>query len=696
MLADLRSDAPSAARPADTAPADASGLARSLQRLDRVLEAAIAEFESAFDRDPAGAAFRGLVVPGADAARLLALPPGGHAWSVPAGTADQARFLPAGEPSRLARLQQLFGLDAFDTDALLVAASPDLDTRYERLFGLLQDDVTRRRPMLATLARLAAPRPEPQWQGLARLLGAQSRLQRHGLARVAADPAQPLAALGAHTLVVDPLVLGFLCGHDALDAGLQPFCELRQPLPWAGFEGSWQRHPELERLLQHPGLHTLRLHGATRWERLHLGHALASWLGARLLCLRPPPAAQAQTLARAQLAARLLGAVLLVEDDGGASLADAPPDGGPRLLSSATADEGVGVPALEVRLPTPDERHARWRDRLRAAGRRASAHDLAEVAREFPLDDEQTDAAAAAACAAAGDEALPRQALFAAARRALSVRLPRALQAITPRAGWQHLILAPDAEHQLREICVHVRERAKVFDDWGFGAASARGQGVIALFSGVSGTGKSTACEVLAGELGRSLLKIDLSQTVSKYIGESEKHLAEVFEVAEQSGALLMLDEADALFGKRTGVSDAHDRYANIEVSYLLQRIEAFRGILVLTTNLQANIDPAFLRRLQFVVEFAFPDPAQRERIWRISVPAQAPCDADLDFPALAQRYVVAGGHIRNIALSAAMLAAGRGERIAMRHIAHGALREYQKLGKALPDGDYFSSGAPR
>jgi SpoVK/Ycf46/Vps4 family AAA+-type ATPase len=157
-----------------------------------------------------------------------------------------------------------------------------------------------------------------------------------------------------------------------------------------------------------------------------------------------------------------------------------------------------------------------------------------------------------------------------------------------------------------------------------------------------------------------------------------------------------MFDEADALFGKRTSVSDAHDRYANIEVSYLLQRIEAFRGILVLTTNMQANIDAAFVRRLQFIVEFAFPDAAQREQIWRVSVPAQAPRDADLDFQVLAQRYAVAGGSIRNIALSAAMLAAGRGEHIAMRHMAHGAHREYRKLGKALPDGDYFSSGAPR
>jgi SpoVK/Ycf46/Vps4 family AAA+-type ATPase len=233
-----------------------------------------------------------------------------------------------------------------------------------------------------------------------------------------------------------------------------------------------------------------------------------------------------------------------------------------------------------------------------------------------------------------------------------------------------------------------------VLHDWGFARSSWRGGGVSALLSGCSGTGKTTASELLAAELGRTLLKLDLSQVVSKYVGEAEKKLAEVFELAERCGAVLLLDEADALFGKRTDVSDAHDRYANIEVSYLLQRVEAFRGILVLTTNMQANIDVAFVRRLQFIVEFPFPNEAQRERIWRVSMPQRAPLEPDVDFGDLARRYPLAGGNIRNIALAAAVLAASHGTRIGTSHLLQATRREYQKIGKTFPDSGYFRLGA--
>jgi SpoVK/Ycf46/Vps4 family AAA+-type ATPase len=241
----------------------------------------------------------------------------------------------------------------------------------------------------------------------------------------------------------------------------------------------------------------------------------------------------------------------------------------------------------------------------------------------------------------------------------------------------------PEPQRQiLAQVAVHVRRRARVYDDWGFAARSSRGLGVSALFSGPSGTGKTMAAEVLANELGLDLFRIDLSSVVSKYIGETEKNLRRVFDAAEEGGAILLFDEADALFGKRSEVKDSHDRYANIEVGYLLQRMEAYRGLAILTTNLKDSLDPAFLRRLRFVVQFPFPDALQREEIWRRVFPRETPVES-LE-PKLLARLGVAGGNIRNIALNAAFLAADEGEPVRMGHLLRAARSEYAKIEKPL------------
>jgi SpoVK/Ycf46/Vps4 family AAA+-type ATPase len=231
-------------------------------------------------------------------------------------------------------------------------------------------------------------------------------------------------------------------------------------------------------------------------------------------------------------------------------------------------------------------------------------------------------------------------------------------------------------------MAMHVRHRDQVNGQWGFGAKHPRGLGLTALFAGTSGTGKSMAAEVIAGELGLDLYRIDLATVVSKYIGETEKNLHAIFAAATHSGAILLFDEADALFGKRSEVRDSHDRYANLEVSYLLQQMEAYQGVAILTTNMQHALDPAFLRRLRFVVQFPFPDAPARERIWRGVFPAATPV-ADLDFNALA-RLNVSGGVIRNIAVLAAFLAAGDGGRVRAGHILAAVRTEYAKLDKPL------------
>ena len=253
---------------------------------------------------------------------------------------------------------------------------------------------------------------------------------------------------------------------------------------------------------------------------------------------------------------------------------------------------------------------------------------------------------------------------------------------IEPQAGWGDLVLHERQTSVLREIVAHVRQRATVHQEWGFGATLRRGLGVTAMFAGGSGTGKTLAAEVMANELGLDLFVIDLSQVVSKYIGETEKNLRRVFDAAERGGALLLFDEADALFGKRSEVKDSHDRYANLEVSYLLMRMEAYRGLAVLTTNMKSALDTAFLRRIRFVVDFPFPAEHERAEIWRRVLPPQAPVK-DID-PALLARLTVAGGSIRNIALSGAFLAAEEGDRLQMRHMLAAARTEYLKLERSL------------
>jgi SpoVK/Ycf46/Vps4 family AAA+-type ATPase len=231
-----------------------------------------------------------------------------------------------------------------------------------------------------------------------------------------------------------------------------------------------------------------------------------------------------------------------------------------------------------------------------------------------------------------------------------------------------------------------------VLEEWGLGRKLVSSEGVTLLFAGPPGTGKTMAAEIIAGELGLDLFKIDLSTIVSKYIGETEKNLERIFTEAESSNAILFFDEADALFGKRSEVRDSHDRYANIEISYLLQRMEAYDGVTILATNLRANLDDAFTRRLQFAVDFPFPEEVDRLRIWQTLFPPNVPRGADLDFVLLARRFKLAGGSIRNIIVSAAYLAANDGRSVTMEHLLHGTRRELQKMGRLVGEQDLIGA----
>jgi AAA+ superfamily predicted ATPase len=339
----------------------------------------------------------------------------------------------------------------------------------------------------------------------------------------------------------------------------------------------------------------------------------------------------------------------------------------------SSAEPLPGVSGVPVFPPTTEERHAAW-SLLAAPGTPPAALD--GVASQFVLGIHDI------LSSGAGD-ATPAQ-LWDGARRVCRGRMEDLAQRIEPRGTWEELVVPDAARQTLRSLVAHVRHRHRVQEEWGFSDSSSRGLGITALFHGPSGTGKTMAAEVVAGELRLDLYRIDLSSVVSKYIGETEKHLRRLFDAAEAGSAVLLFDEADALFGKRSEVRDSHDRYANIEVGYLLTRMECYRGLAILTTNLKDTLDPAFQRRLRFVVGFSSPDAAQRLRIWEHALPDAVPRER-LDYGRLA-RLELSGANIRNVALHAAFLAADAGERVGMRHIASAARDELVRLGRPTHD----------
>jgi ATPase family associated with various cellular activities (AAA) len=336
----------------------------------------------------------------------------------------------------------------------------------------------------------------------------------------------------------------------------------------------------------------------------------------------------------------------------------------------------------EVPRPTSRERRALWAETLGPRGGELNGR-LDAIVDQFVLEHADVRAATADALASHDAAGPLGDRLWDACRVRSRPRLDDLGQRIEATTTWDDLVLPPVPLGALRQLAAQVRQRSTVYEEWGFARRTRRGLGISALFAGQSGTGKTMAAEAVANELCLDLYRIDLSSVVSKYIGETEKNLRWVFDAADRGGAVLLFDEADALFGKRTEVEDSHDRFANIEVSYLLQRMEAYEGLAILTTNMRAALDEAFLRRLRFVIEFPFPDASQRAEIWRRVFPPEAPTDA-LDASLLA-RMDIAGGSIRNIAVGAAFLAADAGSRVGMDHVVSAAVTEYAKLERPLP-----------
>jgi hypothetical protein len=633
-------------------------------------------------------------------------------------------------PAALTQLCAAFGLSPFERDVLLLCAGIELDSTFAALCAVAQGrqwnehngmSVGYSRISYPTFSLALAALPHAHWDALI----PNAPLRRWRLITMS-----PGNALTLSPLRIDERILHYLAGVSHLDERLAGIVvtlsaagelvpshrlqaeQLTEALsPWVD-TATRLSLPERGKAEPMP---VVQLFGEDPPGKRAIAAAACTALGLNL-CLVPAdalPATPSEIEALTRLWEReavLSGSALMLDCDE-LDMADAA-----RTIAVTRLIQQMNSPlivtslersrlsqrrvrqviTLDVRKPSMSEQRTLWHKRLNseslnghiealvsqfnlsASSIHAASSEVLAVGRKTPAVTDNRDSVQQAAYDELADL------LWDACRGQTRPALDDLAQRIEPSAGWDDLVL-PEAQREiLHEIAAHVRQRATVYEAWGFSTRGTRGLGISALFAGASGTGKTMAAEVLAHELRLDLYRIDLSSVVSKYIGETEKNLRRVFDAAEEGGAILLFDEADALFGKRSEVKDSHDRYANIEVSYLLQRMEAYRGLAILTTNLKNALDTAFLRRIRFVVQFPFPDAAQRAEIWRRIFPQLTPTK-DLDIDKLA-RLNVAGGNIRNIALNAAFLAADAQEPVGMAHLLRAANTEYAKIEKSLTE----------
>ncbi len=630
---------------------------------------------------------------------------------------EQGVFLP------LVQLAHTFGLSAFEVQAIVICLAPELQRKYDRLYAYLQDDITRKKPSIDLILTLLCPTLDDRWQARA-YFSPSAPLCQSDILQTSDDPQSPSGSSDlAQFLRLDRRIVDYLLGNNEIDRRLTNLVtvqlsglDLEQVLVETASKK--QLNSMLQRYfltptdepskvviyfsgLQGVGKHELalgvcqRLNCPLLYLDLELLLAQETKVEKLLkLIFREGLLFQAalyldhlDSLLRDELKAKAILKMLskMMAEYGWLMFLAGEKPWHPRSLFEEMVFQAIALPLPEVPL-----REATWKQALESSCPNAGESWAKQLANQFRLTPGQIKAAAAHAEGQSGvidgHPCLELADLYAACRSQSQHKLGELAVKIEPHYGWEDLILPEDKQSQLKEICSQARHRYQVFGEWGFERKLSHGKGLSALFSGSPGTGKTMAAEVIAHDLQVDLYKVDLSGVVSKYIGETEKNLSRIFQEAETSNAILFFDEADALFGKRTEVSDAHDRYANIETSYLLQKMEDYEGIVILATNLRENMDEAFTRRLRFIVEFPFPDEASRRLIWKTHFPPEAPLSEAIDYELLARKFQIAGGNIKNIVLNAAFYAAEEGEIILMEHILRGAKREFEKIGKLWSD----------
>jgi hypothetical protein len=677
-------------------------LAEALRRLDALLGVAVAHQARLLGPASLMDPWRGMHLDAADVRRLLEQP----AHQPLGGTRDAAGLLAAAmrELGGLGPMATALPLDDIDLAALLIVLAPDVDLRYGRIFGYLQDDITHKRPAVDLIANLLAVDVAQRIEVCAHF-GAGAPLRRHGIVVGIGDESQPPLA---RDHAVDAVWRAWLLGAGIDDA-----------LPGVAFASA--PSATLQTLAVEPAVRVLLeqacelsaslplrlwLHGKHGAGKHAAAGAVAHQLGRRLVPLdlrdATSPAEVGAAVDRSARAACLFGGVLYVHGIERleqrepqlvralmVGLAAAPCHLVLSCVTSPPPAHAAVMPMIRVQLhyPSAAARAPLWRHATQQVGAEVSDTDLALLAARFSLSAPQIEQAAAEAqvlAMACQATTLGYRDIAGVVRSQCGSELARMTTRIAPRADFATLVAPAEVQAQLREIVARVASRDTVAHEWAEDSVHARNRGVTALFVGPSGTGKTLSAEALANELGLDLYRIDLAGIVSKYIGQTEKNLDRVFAAAEHSNAVLFFDEADALFGKRSEVKDAHDRYANIEVAYLLQKMEQFNGLAILATNLKQNLDEAFARRLTFTVSFPFPEEAERHRLWESLWPPRAPRAADVDLAWFAREYRLSGGNIRNTVMAAAHLALADGRVVTRAHLLHATRREYQKLGKNL------------
>jgi SpoVK/Ycf46/Vps4 family AAA+-type ATPase len=615
-----------------------------------------------------------------------------------------------GKELRLHILTEIFHLEPFEVDAILICLASELDLRYEKLYSYMQNDVTRKRPTVDLVIKLLCNSFQERLRAREYFSSTAPLIKNHLVYLIGDGQEMPLLS---KSIKVDERIISFLIGTKCIDPSIERFSSIIEPKK--SINDSILEDENKNRLInlikQLSGSKIpllLYFHGAYGTGKKMLAEAVCKELGTQLLLVTAKALMKEDSFEKSGVILReallqnscvyLEGIDALWKEKDGTNVTNLihELDRFPNwiFLSGEQQWEPSGIlenhrfVSIPFPLPAFALRKRLWESFLDG---NSDGVDICALATKFKFSGGQIrDAIFTAHNAAAvrSSTRISMEDIYYGCKSQSNKNLSTFARKIESRYNWDDIVLSKDTKEQLKEVCGHIKHRGTVYIDWGFDRKLSLGKGLNVLFSGLSGTGKTMAAEIIAKDAGLDLYKIDLSNVVSKYIGETEKNLKNIFLEAETSNAILFFDEADALFGKRSEVRDSHDRYANIEINYLLQKMEEYEGIVILASNFCSNIDEAFLRRMQFKIDFDAPDEKLRGDIWKKAFPVGAPVDKSVDFKFLT-KFKITGGNIKNIALSSAFLAAGNSGIIGMEHILRSTRREFQKIGKLCVKEDF-------